>query len=289
MSNPVDLRKLPDNLPRPEDDGGADHLNGMKMPEIKLRSTTGEIINAGKISGRAVIYIYPMTGNPKTPLPEGWNDIPGARGCTPQSLVFNDAHAEIKQFGAEVFGLSTQDTDYQREMAERLELSFPVLSDADFALTRALNLPTMEVAGMTLLKRLTLIVKDGTIEHVFYPVFPPNEAASTVLAWLKSNSTDGDRSQHRPANSDDRGVTIYTTATCPYCKAAKVLLTSKGVSFREINVEAIEGAADEMMIRSGGRRTVPQIFVGKVHVGGLDDLQVLDDAGKLDPLLAHAT
>ena len=132
-----------------------------------------------------MIYCYPRTGRPGEPLPDGWDAIPGARGCTPQSCAFRDHHRELADLGAEVYGLSTQTTDYQREMAERLHLPFEVLSDARFALTDALRLPTFEVDGMRLIKRLTLIVRDQRIEHVFYPVFPPNESAAQVIDWLE--------------------------------------------------------------------------------------------------------
>lgn len=175
---------LPDDLPRPEDDGAARHLLGSTMPDVTLSATTGERIELAHLPRRTVLYAYPMTGVPGVPLPQGWNDMPGARGCTPQALAFKDHTPEIEAMGADVYGLSTQGSDYQRELVDRLHLPFPILSDADLSLTRALGLPTFEVDGKTLLKRLTMIVKDDVIEHVFYPVFPPNEAAATVLAWL---------------------------------------------------------------------------------------------------------
>lgn len=136
---------------------------------------------------RTVIYCYPMTGVPGKPLPEGWNEIPGARGCTPQTCSYRDHHQELLQLKADVFGLSTQTTEYQLEMADRLHVPFEILSDADFRLCEALRLPTFEVNGMRLVKRLTLIVRGGRIEHVLYPVFPPNESADQVLRWLRSN------------------------------------------------------------------------------------------------------
>jgi peroxiredoxin len=176
----------PPDLPRPVDDGACDHLPGMAMPAVALPSTAGRMVDLSALPpGRTVIYAYPRTGEPGKPVPEGWDAIPGARGCTPQSCAFRDHHAELAALGAGVFGLSTQTTDYQREMAERLHLPFEVLSDADFRLTEALRLPTFEAAGMRLLKRLTLIVRDGSIEHVFYPVFPPDRSAEEVLAWLR--------------------------------------------------------------------------------------------------------
>ena len=179
---------LPSDLPRPEDDGAADHLAGMRMPEVSLRSTIGRVICLSELPAlRTVIYCYPMTGVPGKPLPENWDAIPGARGCTPQSCNFRDHHQEFLQLGTEVFGLSTQTTEYQREMAERLHLPFEVLSDAAFQLCDVLRLPTFAAGGMRLLKRLTLIVRDGRIEQVFYPVFPTNESADEVLRWLKDH------------------------------------------------------------------------------------------------------
>ena len=176
---------LPANLPRPADDGAAAHLLGTAMPAIAMPSTTGRQIDLSKLSApRTVIYCYPMTGVPGQPLPDGWDEIPGARGCTPQTCGFRDHYQELQRLGADVFGFSTQTTEYQREMAERLQLPFEILSDADFSLCRALKLPTFEVEGKRLVKRLTLIVRDGRIEGVFYPVFPPNESASEVARWL---------------------------------------------------------------------------------------------------------
>ena len=151
-------------------------------------STAGPLVDLGTLGpGRTAIYCYPRTGRPGEPLPTGWDAIPGARGCTPQSCAFRDHHRELADLGAEVYGLSTQTTDYQREMAERLHLPFEVLSDARFALTDALRLPTFEVDGMRLIKRLTLIVRDQRIEHVFYPVFPSNESAAQVIDWLEDH------------------------------------------------------------------------------------------------------
>jgi len=179
---------LPADLPRPVDDGAAAQLVGLAIPRVSLRSTRGRMVDLSELTARrTVIYCYPMTGVPGTPLPEGWDMIPGARGCTPQSCGFRDHHQELAALGAEVFGLSTQTSEYQREMSERLHLPFDVLSDAEFKLTVALHLPTFDVEGMRLLKRLTLIIKRGRIEHVFYPVFPPNESAGEVIAWLRTH------------------------------------------------------------------------------------------------------
>jgi peroxiredoxin len=177
---------LPSDLPRPTDDGAADHLVGMAMPEVSLHSTSGRLVCLSELPALVtVIYAYPMTGVPGKPLPENWDAIPGARGCTPQACNFRDHNQEFRKIGAEVFGLSTQTSEYQREMAERLHLPFEVLSDAAFQLCDALRLPTFVVSGMRLLKRLTMVVGDGRIKHVFYPVFPTNESADQVLQWLR--------------------------------------------------------------------------------------------------------
>jgi peroxiredoxin len=187
MANPTDF-PLPLDLPTPVDDGACDHLIGMQMPPVSLSSTVGRMVGLGRLTApRTVIYCYPMTGVPGKPLPNGWDMIPGARGCTPQSCSFRDHHRELAELGAEVFGLSTQETDYQREMVERLHLPFEVLSDAEFKLCGALRLPTFEVEGMRLIKRLTLIVRDRMIETVFYPVFPPDRSANQVIEWLSQN------------------------------------------------------------------------------------------------------
>ena len=177
---------LPSDIPVPQDDGGARHLTGMKLPDLPLPATRGGAFNLAIIAGRTVLYIYPRTGVPGVELPPGWDDIPGARGCTPQSCGFRDHFAELKDLGVDhVFGLSTQDTDYQREAAERLHLPFPILSDAELKFTKALKLPTFSTSGMTLLKRMALVVDDGVISKVFYPVFPPDKNAAEVVAWLR--------------------------------------------------------------------------------------------------------
>jgi peroxiredoxin len=184
LARPDDIHTLPDDLPVPEDDGEADHLLNAAVPAIELESTTGERIRLDELSGQTVLFCYPRTGRPDEELPPGWNAIPGARGCTPEACGFRDAHTQFTERGARVLALSTQDPAYQREMAERLHLPFPVLSDERLELTRALGLPTFETSGMTLLRRLTLVIQDGRIEHVFYPVFPPDTHAQEVLDWL---------------------------------------------------------------------------------------------------------
>jgi peroxiredoxin len=177
---------LPPDLPVPKDDGAARHLAGKTLPDLALPATAGPAVNLAKLAGRSIVYIYPRTGVPGVDAPPGWDDIPGARGCTPQSCGFRDHFAELNALGvAHVFGLSTQDTDYQREAAERLHLPFPILSDAALTLTRALNMPTFSVAGMTLLKRMALVIDHGRIVKVFYPVFPPDKNAAEVIAWLR--------------------------------------------------------------------------------------------------------
>ncbi len=176
--------EVPEGLPVPVDDGACDHLPGMLLPSVSLRSTTDELVDLSTLAGTTVVYCYPLTGRPDLALPQGWDEIPGARGCTPQSCAFRDHHAELQALDARVFGLSTQDTGYQREAAERLHLPFALLSDERQEFAGALNLPTFEAEGKTLIKRLTLIVRDGRIEEVFYPVFPPGKNAEEVLAWL---------------------------------------------------------------------------------------------------------
>ncbi|MFL5372724.1 MAG: peroxiredoxin [Myxococcales bacterium] len=172
-------------IPAPQDDGAARHLPGMTMPGVGLPATDGRTVDLSKLPGRTVVYAYPRTGKPGVPNPTGWDMIPGARGCSPQSCAFRDHFAELQRLGvAHLFGLSTQDTAYQAEAATRLHLPFPLLSDAGLALTRALRLPTFEVDGMTLLKRLTLVIDAGRIAHVFYPVFPPDQNAAAVVKWL---------------------------------------------------------------------------------------------------------
>jgi peroxiredoxin len=184
----TNLNELPANLPRPTDDGGARHLKGMAMPDLELPSTANRRVNLSKIDApRVVIYAYPMTGRPDRQLPAGWDDIPGARGCTPETCGFRDHHKDLAKLHTEVFGISTQDTPYQQEMVKRLDVPFEVLSDEHLALARALKLPTFTVDGMVLMKRLTLVVKGGRIEHVFYPVFPPDKHADEVIAWLKQH------------------------------------------------------------------------------------------------------
>lgn len=190
MARTDDLYRLPDDIPAPMDDGASDHLTGMRLPPVPLMSTAGEPVDLSKLPGRTVVYCYPMTGRPDRDLPQGWDEIPGARGCTPQSCSFRDHHEVLRALGARVFGLSTQDTEYQREAAERLHLPFELLSDNGLEFAGALNLPTFEADSMILLKRLTLVIDDGRIEKVFYPVFPPDNNAEEVIGWLSEKRVE---------------------------------------------------------------------------------------------------
>ncbi len=188
MARAHDPTYLPEGLPVPEDDGGSDHLPGMRLPSVPLMSTAGEQVDLSRLSGRTVVYCYPRTGRPDQDSPRGWDEIPGARGCTPQSCSFRDHYEELRALGARVFGLSTQDTEYQREAARRLQLPFELLSDERLEFARTINLPTFEADSMTLLKRITLITCSGWIEKVFYPVFPPDKNAQEVIEWLSRNA-----------------------------------------------------------------------------------------------------
>lgn len=174
-------------IPAPQDDRAARHLFGMPIPSVPLPASDGTTVDLSSLDGTVVVYAYPRTGKPGTENPPGWDLIPGARGCTPQSRAFRDHSAELRALGVRhLFGLSTQDTLYQREAADRLQLPFLLLSDEHLTFTRAMRLPTFETSGMTLLKRLTLVIEGGIIEHVFYPVFPPDRNASEVMAWFAS-------------------------------------------------------------------------------------------------------
>jgi peroxiredoxin len=185
--------ELPEGIPIPTDDGAADHLPGMRIPSVPLISISGDTVDLSALSGKTVVYCYPMTGRPDRDPPQGWDEIPGARGCTPQSCSFRDHHAELRDLDARVFGLSTQDTEYQKEAAGRLHLPFQLLSDEKLAFVEALSLPAFEAEGMIVLKRLTLVIEDGRIEKVFYPVFPPSKNAEEVLAWLRQQRSRENR------------------------------------------------------------------------------------------------
>jgi len=188
MTSTHDPTVLPTDIPVPQDDGAARHLAGLRLPSVPLAATDGSQVDLSKLKGRTVVYIYPRTGVPGQSPPDGWDAIPGARGCTPQSCSFRDHFAELKQLGvAQLYGLSTQGSGYQREAVERLHLPFAVLSDEALKLARAINLPTFTVAGMILLKRMALVIEDGVVVKAFYPVFPPDKNAEEVIAWLKAS------------------------------------------------------------------------------------------------------
>jgi peroxiredoxin len=183
-----DLHSVPPHLPAPTDDGACKHLPGLRLPSLFLPATDGTQVNLSAVAGLVVVFAYPRTGTPdQPPLVPDWDMIPGARGCTPQTCAFRDLHAEFAKLGCRVFGLSTQDPAYQQEMVQRLHVPFPVLSDAELRLARAMRLPTFDVAEQTLLKRLAWVARDGVIQKVFYPVFPPDRNAGEVLAWLAFN------------------------------------------------------------------------------------------------------
>jgi len=183
-----DFARLPDDLPRPVDDGAASHLLASAIPSVALDSTMGGAVDLSRVPGRAVVFAYPKTGRPgqQPPLPD-WDMLPGARGCTPHTCGFRDLHGEFTALGIRVYGLSTQTTDYQQEMVKRLHVPFPVLSDSELRLTRAMRLPTFKAGRQTLLKRLAWVADDGKIVKLFYPVFPPDKNAEEVLEWLRAN------------------------------------------------------------------------------------------------------
>lgn len=186
MSDAPDI-PLPDDLPEPTDDGASDHLPGTELPSLALPATDGDAVRLADLDGRSVVFCYPMTGRPdEDVVPDGWQEIPGAQGCTPEACAFRDLHADLTAAGADrVFGLSVQSSDYQREARDRLGLPYELLSDAEFTFAEALSLPTFDVDGDRYLQRLTLVVDDGSVSHAFYPVFPPDEHADEVLAWLE--------------------------------------------------------------------------------------------------------
>lgn len=188
----TDFTSLPDDLPRPRDDGAAEHLPGLTMPHVSLRDSGGGTVDlAAPRPGRTIVYLYPLTGRPGVDLPEGWDAIPGARGCSTEACDFRDHFAELRAAGAaHVWGLSSQEPEYQAEVVERLRLPFRMLSDPQFALADALRLPTFSAPGHDrLYSRLTLVIQDGRVVHVFYPIFPPNTHAQQVLNWLRTNPT----------------------------------------------------------------------------------------------------
>lgn len=181
--------QLPDNLPVPVDDGGSNHLLGAVLPSLLLNATRGARVDLAAVShSRWILFVYPMTGVPGEDLPGGWDEIPGARGCTSEACGFRDNFDALRKAGANaIYGLSTQDTAYQSELVDRLHLPYAMLSDTNLLLRDALAFPSFEVNGMALYKRMTLVLNGATIEHVFYPVFPPNEHATRIVEWLEKN------------------------------------------------------------------------------------------------------
>ena len=192
MSRADDVYILPPDLPVPVDDGSCDHLVGIRLPSVPLPSTAGRQVDVATLVGLVVVYCYPAMGKPDDPDPPGWNEIPGARGCTPQSCAFRDHYPELQALGACVFGLSVQATADQQEAAKRLRLPYELLSDQDLAFARALRLPTFDVEGRTYMKRLTLVIREGRIERVVYPVFPPDLNAAEVARWLAAHPRGGE-------------------------------------------------------------------------------------------------
>ena len=184
MARTDNLYELPKNLPIPMDDGACDHLVNIRLPSVPLKSTSGDVVDLASFTGTTIVYCYPRTGQPDRNPPKGWNEIPGARGCTPQTCAYRDHYLEFQALGVRVFGLSAQDTEYQKEAVERLCLPFDLLSDSSLAFTKVVGLPTFEVESMTLLKRVTLVINSGKIIKVFYPIFPPDGNAQEVLTWL---------------------------------------------------------------------------------------------------------
>src|SRR6187200_501404 len=189
MTEPRNLLDLPADLPVPVDDGACDHLPGMRLPSLPLPATDGSMVDLSTLSGRSVVYVYPRTGRPDQPSPTGWDDIPGARGCTPQSCAYRDSLAEFGALGAAVLGISAQTPAEQAEFAEREHIPFPLLADPGLRLAETLGLPTFQVEGMTLYRRLTLIARQGSIVKAFYPVFPPDRDAAEVLGWLRATDS----------------------------------------------------------------------------------------------------
>jgi peroxiredoxin len=198
------LFELPPGIPVPVDDGACQQLPGTQLPAISLESTQGRWVDLSEVSGLTAVFCYPRTGLPNEDPPPGWNQIPGARGCTLQVCAFRDEYAALRTLGVDVFGLSTQEAEYQREMVRRLEVPFEILSDADLRLTRALQLPTLTVGDMTLVKRLTMIVQWGVVQHVFYPIFPPFANAGDVLTWVGSRDTQSAGGIRHSSHKQDR-------------------------------------------------------------------------------------
>lgn len=182
------LHELPDNLPIPVDDGACNHLLGSRVPSIYLNATSGKSVDLGSVAGTAVIFFYPMNGKPDSPPMIGWNDIPGARGCTPQVCSFRNEYSQLVAMNAKVFGVSSQPLADQKEASARLALPYELLNDTPLELTHAMNLPTFEYEASIYIKRITVITIDGVIKKTFYPVFPPDKNVSDVITWIKQNN-----------------------------------------------------------------------------------------------------
>jgi peroxiredoxin len=188
IQHPQDvLLSIPKDLPIPLNDGACEHLEKMLLPNVSLWSTDNQEITLSCLSGWNVIFCYPMTGRPGFAIPEGWVQIPGAAGCTPQVCSYREHHSEFKRNSVGVYGISTQTPEAQKEAVNRLELSYPLLSDANHSFSSALKLPLLEVGGLKLIKRLTLILNNGVIKKCFYPVFPPDKNVVEVMDWLIKN------------------------------------------------------------------------------------------------------
>lgn len=181
------LNKLPDDLPVPVDDGACNHLLGTRLPSVMLTDISGSSIDIGSIEGIVAIFFYPMVGRPDSPPMTGWNDIPGARGCTPQSCSYRDNYSRFEKPGIKLFGISSQPLVDQKEAHQRLKLPFELLNDSEFVLTKLMGLPTFEYKKMTYIKRITIIVENGIIKKTFYPVFPPDENVIDVIKWIEHN------------------------------------------------------------------------------------------------------
>lgn len=187
MATPINFDSLPPGLPVPVDDGACAHLLGLELPDLSIEAIDGSLVSLRDVSGRFVIYVYPRTGGPDVEMPDDWDLIPGARGCTPQACAFRDHDAELKELDAVVWGVSAQPIQEQREFAERMHLPFPLFNDSELRLASSeLRLPTFNLGQMTLYKRVTLVAEASVIRKVFYPVFPPDQNAAEVVAYLRS-------------------------------------------------------------------------------------------------------
>ncbi|VAW52529.1 Alkyl hydroperoxide reductase subunit C-like protein [hydrothermal vent metagenome] len=182
-----DLYQLPEGLPVPVDDGACNHLEGAPFPSMLITVTPHATYDFSKEKGINIIFFYPMIGHPDSLPMTGWNEIPGARGCTPQALSYKNYFRQITKLGVRLFGASSQALKEQNDAIDRLKLPFELINDSSFLLSNALKLPTFQFNEIKMIKRLTLVVVDGVIKKVFYPVFPPNKNVDDVIVWLKEN------------------------------------------------------------------------------------------------------